>query len=117
MGTGDEVLIAGFIVGGNALVDNAVVVRALGPSLAAFGVKNPLRNPRLELRDGSGALIAANDNWRDTQATAISATGLAPAQLSESAIAVTLPAGNFTALVRGGGDTTGVALAEVYSQP
>lgn len=113
--TGDNVLIGGFILGGNALANNAVVVRAIGPSLSASGVASPLQDPTLELRNASGAIIASNDNWQDTQAAQITASGLAPSDSRESAILATLPAGNFTAIVRGVSNTTGVALVEVYS--
>jgi hypothetical protein len=115
VGTGNDVLIGGFIVGGNALANNAVVVRAIGPSLSQAGVSNPLADPTLELHNSSGVLIASNDDWQDTQEELITAAGLAPTDPSESAIYATLPAGNYTAVVRGAGDTTGTALVEVYS--
>lgn len=115
VGTEDNVLIGGFIVGGNALANNGVVVRAIGPSLSQSGVTNPLADPTLELHNASGALIASNDDWQDTQEAEITATGLAPTDPNESAIFATVPAGNFTAVVRGADDTTGVALVEVYS--
>jgi hypothetical protein len=115
VGTGDDVLIGGFIVGGNALDNNSVVVRAIGPSLAAAGVANPLADPTLELHNSSGALIASNDEWQDPQEAQITATGLAPTDPNESAIYATLPAGNYTGVVRGVGDATGTALVEVYS--
>ena len=115
VGTGDNVLIGGFIVGGNALANNAVVVRAIGPSLSGAGVSNALADPTLELHDPSGALIASNDDWQDTQEDLITASGLPPTDPNESAIYATLPAGNYTAVVRGAGDTTGTALVEVYS--
>jgi hypothetical protein len=108
-------LIGGFIVGGNALSNNAVVVRALGPSLAGGGVNNSLSNPVLELHDSSGAIVAANNDWQDTQAAQITASGLAPADSRESAIYATLPAGDYTAVVRSSDSTTGIALVEVYS--
>ncbi|HSU85643.1 MAG TPA: hypothetical protein VLI42_02825 [Chthoniobacterales bacterium] len=95
--------------------NNAVVARAIGPSLSQAGVTNPLADPTLELHDSSGALIASNDDWQDTQEAEIMASGLAPSDPNESAIFATLPAGNFTAVVRGADDTTGVALVEVYS--
>jgi hypothetical protein len=113
--TGDNVLIGGFIVGGNALINNVVVVRAIGPSLSNFGVTDPLQDPTLELHDASGAVIANNDDWQDTQEAEIMATGLAPTDPHESAILIALPAGNYTAIVRGVSDTTGVALVEVYN--
>ncbi len=115
VGAGDDVLIGGFIVGGNALANNAVVVRAIGPSLSQAGVSNALADPTLELHDLSGALIASNDDWQDTQEDLIVASGLPPTDPSESAIYATLPAGSYTAVVRGAGDTTGTALVEVYS--
>jgi hypothetical protein len=115
VGTGDDVLIGGFIVGGNALANNAVLVRAIGPSLSQAGVTSALVDPTLELHNSTGALIASNDDWQDTQEDQITATGLAPTNPNESAIYTTLPAGNYTALVRGADDTTGTALVEVYS--
>jgi sugar lactone lactonase YvrE len=115
VGTGENVLIGGFIVGGSALAGNAVVVRAIGPSLSQSGVSNPLFDPTLELHNGDGAVIASNDDWQDTQKEQISAAELAPIDPEESAIYATLPAGNYTAVVRGAGDTTGTALVEVYS--
>jgi hypothetical protein len=68
----------------------------------------------LELRDGNGALIVANDNWKSTQQAAIEATGLQPSAELESAILATLASGNYTAIVRGVGETTGVGLVEAY---
>ena len=115
VGTGDDVLIGGFIVGGNALANNAVVARAIGPSLAQAGVANPLADPVLEVHNSSGGIVASNDNWQDTQEAQITASGLAPTDPNESAILATLPAGSYTAVVRGAGDTTGTALVEVYS--
>jgi hypothetical protein len=115
VGTGDNVLIGGFIVGGSALANNAVVVRAIGPSLSQAGISDPLQDPTLELHDSSGATIASNDDWQDTQPAQITASGLAPTNPKESAIFATLPAGAYTAVVRGASDTTGVALVEVYS--
>ena len=102
-------------MGGNTLANNAVVLRAIGPSLANFGIVNPLQDPILELRNSSGALIASNNNWQDTQRAQILASGLAPTHPRESAIYATLPAGAYTGIVRGANDTSGVALVEVYS--
>ena len=115
VGTGDDALIGGFIVGGSALLNNVVVVRALGPSLSQAGVTNALSDPVLELHDASGALIATNDDWQYSQSDVITATGLAPSNPKESAIYAALPDGSYTVVVRGAGDTTGVALIEVYS--
>jgi sugar lactone lactonase YvrE len=113
--SGDKVVIAGFIIGGSALANNAVVVRGIGPSLPRAGNVTALQDPVLELHDASGAVIAANDNWQDTQKAQIIATGLAPSDPRESAIFATLPAGNYTAVVRGVNDVAGTALAEVYN--
>ena len=92
-----------------------VIVRAIGPSLTSFGVPGALQDPTLELHDGTGAIIATNDNWRDTQENEIEATGLAPTDDRESAIVATITPGNYTAIVRGTNDTTGVGLVEVYN--
>ena len=102
VGTGDDALIGGFIVGGNALATNAVLVRAIGPSLSQAGVSNPLADPTLELHNSSGAVIASNDDWQDTQEEQITATGVPPTDPNESAIYAILPAGNYAAVVRGG---------------
>ncbi len=110
--TGDNVMIAGFIVGGNQ--SRRVIVRALGPSLTARGIAGALGNPTLELRNSAGALIAANDNWRSDQESEITATGLSPTNNSESAIVRTLAPGGYTAIVRGVNNSSGVALVEVY---
>jgi hypothetical protein len=98
-------------------------VRAIGPELTQYGVSNPLADPTLELHDSTGALIASNDNWQHTiiggiittnQAIEIRNSGYAPGNRTESAIIASLPAGNYTAIVRGANNTTGVALVEVY---
>jgi sugar lactone lactonase YvrE len=114
-GTGDEALIGGFIVTTSGQPKGAVVVRAIGPSLTARGVAGALQDPMLELRDSTGALVASNDNWKDTQQGPIQATGLAPTDDRESAILMPLGAGAYTAIVQGVDDTTGVALVEVYN--
>jgi len=119
--TGDNVMIGGFIVQGTA--SKRVIVRAIGPELTRYGVPNAMANPTLELHDSTGALIATNDNWRTTiiggiittnQVREITASGLAPADGRESAIIAELPPGNYTAIVRGVNETTGVGLVEVY---
>src|SRR5437764_4537989 len=110
--TGDNVMIAGVIVGGSG--SQEVIVRALGPTLRNFGVANALADPTLELRDTNGNLIQSNDNWRSTQQAEIIATGLAPPNDAESAIVATLAPSNYTMIVRGVNSTTGVALVEVY---
>jgi Fibronectin type III domain len=110
--TGNNVMIGGFIITGPG--QKRVLVRAIGPSLAQHGITNPLQDPTLELHNGNGAVIAFNDNWKDTQQAQIQATGLAPTNDNESAILRTLPPGNYTAIVRGKNNTIGVALVEVY---
>ena len=112
--TGDNVLFAGFIVGGSGPVGTRVVVRALKPSLAQ-GVPNPLQDPVLELRDSSGNLIASNDNWKDSQETLISGAGLPLPDNRESGIFIALHGGSYTAIVRGVNNTTGTAVLEVYN--
>ncbi|MBA3544328.1 MAG: hypothetical protein H0T83_07810, partial [Chthoniobacterales bacterium] len=92
-----------------------VVVRAIGPSLAAAGVTTPLADPRLELYDTNGALIFSNDNWRSTQAQQIIDSGVPPTDDRESAIVATLAPGGYTAMIRAAGSTTGIALVEVYN--
>jgi len=119
--TGDNVMIGGFIVQGTK--SKRVIIRAIGPELTQHGVPDALGNPTLELHDSSGALIASNDDWQHTiiggiitsdQVREIIATRLAPRDARESAIVAELNAGNYTAIVRGVNDTTGVALVEVY---
>ena len=111
--TGDNVMIGGFIIGGN--LDTEVLVRAIGPSLANNGVSAPLQDPLLELHGSNGELISTNDNWRSTQQAEIIAISLAPSDNRESAILATLQPGNYTAIVRGQNGTSGVALVEVYN--
>jgi hypothetical protein len=113
VGIGDNVMIGGFIVGGNQRT--TVIVRALGPTLTDFGVSGALADPTLELHDGNGAIIAQNDDWKSGQQQAIQNFGFAPPQDTEAAILATLQPGNYTAIVRGKNDTTGVALVEVYN--
>jgi len=108
---GDNVMIAGLVVQSS---NKPVVVRALGPTLTGFGINNALPDPTLSLYDGNGALLVFNDDWRDTQESSISGTGLAPRNDLESAIAATLAPGSYTAVVRGYDNATGNALVEVY---
>ena len=113
VGLGDNVMIGGFIIGGTT--PTKVIVRAIGPSLAADGISGALADPVLELHDSAGSLIFRNDNWRNDQEQQIIDTTIPPADDRESAIVATLPPGTFTAIVRGANNTTGVALVEVYS--
>jgi hypothetical protein len=114
--TGTNVMIGGFILGGEAGNAN-VLVRALGPSLTPLGVTGALADPTLELHDANGALIGSNDNWKDAQQSEIEATGLQPSNDLEAAIFETLAPGAYTAIVAGNGELTGVALVEVYRLP
>jgi hypothetical protein len=110
----ENVLIGGFILGGQK--GNArVMVRAIGPSLAKAGVTNALSNPTLELRDGNGVLLLANDNWKEEQQSAIEQTGIAPGDPAESAIVTDLGPGAYTAIVAGKDSATGIGLIEVYN--
>jgi hypothetical protein len=119
--TGDNVMIGGFIVQGTT--PKRVIIRAIGPELGQYGLPNPLADPTLELHDGTTALIASNDNWQHTiiggiisadQVGDIINSGRAPKDARESAMVVTLPPGNYTAIVRGLNNTSGVGLVEVY---
>jgi hypothetical protein len=109
--TGDRVGIGGFIITGSA--PKQVLLRGIGPSLAQFGVPDPLADPVLELHGPPGFPTIINDNWRDTQIPC-NETGLPPTNDLESAICATLDPGAYTAIIRGKGDTSGVALVEVY---
>jgi hypothetical protein len=113
--TGADITIAGFILGSQNGADR-VVIRGIGPSLASSGVNNPLSNPALELRNGDGVLLAANNDWQDdpVQAAKLVAAGLAPSNNLEAGIAATLPPGHYTALLAGESNTTGIGLVEVY---
>jgi hypothetical protein len=110
----ESVLIGGFILGNGSGVTK-VLVRALGPSLAAAGITNALRDPMLELHDGNGALLLANDNWKEQQEAELQQTGIPPNDPSESALVADLNPGAYTAVVAGKGGATGVALIEVYN--
>ena len=119
--TGEHVMIGGFIVQGSG--PKRVIIRAIGPELTQHGIADALANPRLELHNGTGALIATNDNWQTTiiggiitsnQVSDIQNSGHAPTAASESAIIADLQPGNYTAIVSGVNNTLGVALVEVY---
>jgi phospholipase/lecithinase/hemolysin len=112
VGTGENVSIAGFIITGHA--PKNVILRAIGPSLGAAGLQDPLADPTLALYDHNNSLIATNDNWRDTHESEIEATGIPPQNDLESAIVATLPPGNYTGVLAGKNGATGVGLVEVY---
>ena len=120
VGTGANVMIAGFIVQGSA--PKRVLIRAAGPSLTQFGVPNALPNPQMTLND-SKSTIGTNDDWQTTQiggvitsdqVAEIQSSGLAPSDPAESAIIAILPPGSYTAIVQGVSDGTGVGIVEVY---
>jgi hypothetical protein len=110
--TGENVMIGGLIVTGND--PTHLVVRGIGPSLGNFGVPDPLADPFLELHDGNGALLQANNDWRDTQEAALQNTGLAPSSDRESAMLIAVAPGNYTAILKGADGGTGNGLVEVY---
>ena len=110
--TGNDVLIGGFIIGGNT--PKTVVVRARGPSLAALGVANALANPSLRLISG-GTILHENDDWQTMpNAAALQASGFAPSDALESAVMATLNPGPYTAIVSGSGGGTGIGIVEVF---
>jgi cyclophilin family peptidyl-prolyl cis-trans isomerase len=116
VGADPNALIGGFILGGSE--SKHILVRAIGPSLTAFGVSNALTNPTLELRDQNGGLIDSNDDWTNSaQKTQIQNSGLAPTDSKESAVLQTLAAGQYTAIVHGANGGTGVGSVEVYQLP
>jgi DNA-binding beta-propeller fold protein YncE len=110
--TADNVMIGGFIIGGTEPAN--VLVRAIGPSLTQFGVQGALQATTLELHDANGGVIS-NDGWRSTQESEIQATTIPPTNDNEAAILATLVPGNYTAIVRGKNDTTGIAVVEAYN--
>ena len=117
VGTDDNAMIGGVIVGPNGAPDATLVVRAIGPTLGDFGVTGSLADPTLALHNSDGTLIASSNDWQDDpgQAADIEAAGLAPGYPSESAIYITAPTGPYTAIVTGNNGTTGVALVEIYN--
>ena len=113
VGKNDNVLIGGFILGGNTGSAN-VVVRALGPSLVQRGVNRALIDPMLELHDSNGALVMADDNWNDAQGIELQSIALAPPDTREAATTGLLTPGAYTAVVRGRNQQTGIGLIEIY---
>ena len=109
--TGDNAMIGGFIAtNGNS----RVMLRAMGPSLRNAGIGNPLQDPTLQLINGNGATVAFNDNWHQATNTNEIPNGFTPTDQRESVIVTTLSPGNYTAIVRGSGNSVGVALVEAY---
>lgn len=111
----DNVMIGGFTLGPG--VSTNLVLRALGPSLTSAGIQNALADPTLDVRDANGDQIAFNDNWQDDQAKAaqVIAKGLAPTNNNECAVPLTLPPGQYTAIVRGRNNGVGVGIVEIYN--
>jgi len=115
--TGNEVMIGGFVLGGNNN-PTKIAVRALGPSLSSFGLANLLADPTLELHNANGTIMVSNDNWLDDPASAaqLTAHGLGLSDPNESGIFTALaPPGQFTAIVAGKNGTIGIALVEIYN--
>jgi len=114
VGTDESILIAGFIIEGSG--EQTVAVRAIGPSLANYGVPNPLSDPTIELvRQSDHATLAINDNWKDApNAAELAASGFAPSNDLESAILIRLPPGAYTAVMKGARNATGNGIVEVY---
>jgi len=115
VGTGGNVVIAGFVLGNNQGLDT-VVLRGLGPSLSSFGISNALQDPTLELRDENGTLLQTDNDWMDNpaQAALLTAAGLAPSDSKEAAIVAALPPGLYTAILSGANSGQGVGTVEVY---
>ena len=111
--SGDNAMIGGFIVGGGSS-GARVLVRGIGPSLGSF-FPDALANPTLELRNADGSLIRENDNWRDSQETEIQETTIPPSNNLESAILASVGNGNYTAILRGKDNTTGMGVVEIYN--
>jgi uncharacterized delta-60 repeat protein len=112
---GDQAMIGGFILHGSEA--STVVVRALGPSLAAFGVSSPLPDPFLTIYDQSGTAIASNDNWKQTQQAELESHGMGCSSESESALLTTLMPGAYTSIITSANGESGVGLVEVYALP
>lgn len=111
VGSGANVMIGGFIITGSE--SKSVAIRALGPSLTKAGVAGVLADPKLDLYNAAGNLIAENDNWTSLPSNVVAA-GLTPTSAKESVIALTLAPGSYTAMISGVGDSDGVALLELY---
>ncbi len=111
IGTGDNILIGGFVIRGNAPV--RVLIRGTGPSLANFGVAAPVNDTIVQVWQG-GMMLAENDDWRTGQQALISASGYAPLSEREGAVLVTLSPGAYTTTIRGKNGATGVGLVEAF---
>ena len=114
VGNGDDVLIAGFMIGPLGPGSATILLRGIGPSLTQAGIPNPLQDPILELHGPNGDLLAVNDSWKQGQPAEIEQTGLAPTDDREAVILADLGPGGYTAILRGENNTTGIGLAEIY---
>jgi len=114
VGPQSDVMIGGFIISGTT-GNTRVLVRTVAPSLVSAGISDAMPDPTLELRDGNGVLIAANDNWREGPEVEIQESKLAPANDLESAIITTLPSGPYTAVIHERNGASGIGLFEVYN--
>jgi hypothetical protein len=113
--SGDNAMIGGFIIGPAGGTTTTVVMRAIGPSLANFGITGALQDPTLELHNGNGAVIAFNDNWKDDANKSKVPQSLQPSDPRESVLYRVLAPGNYTAVMRGTGSSTGIGLVEIYN--
>jgi beta-propeller repeat-containing protein len=113
--SGDNAMIGGFIIGPTGGTTTTVVMRAIGPSLANFGITGALQDPTLELHNGNGATIAFNDNWKDDANKSKVPQSLQPSDPRESVLYRILAPGNYTAVMRGSGNSTGIGLVEIYN--
>jgi hypothetical protein len=104
-------MIGGFIIQNGQV---RVVVRAIGPSLVAFGITNALADTTLQLRDANGGIVLENDDWKTTQQAELEATNLQPTNDLEAALVTTIQPGQYTAQVRGKNDTSGIGVVQVY---
>jgi hypothetical protein len=112
VGTGDNAMIGGFIITGTE--SKKIIIRGMGPTLGNAGVQGALTDPFLELHDGTGAVIATNDNWQEASNANEIPNGFAPGDAHESVIVTTLAPGSYTAVVRGAQGQTGVGIVEAY---
>jgi hypothetical protein len=108
---GDKLMIAGFIIQNGPV---RAVVRAIGPSLSAFGINNALQDTTLQLKNQNGTIVMENDDWQTTQKQELENTGLQPSHPLEAAVVVTLQPGQYSAQVRGKPETTGIGVVQVY---
>ena len=108
---GDKLMIAGFIVQNGSV---KAAIRAVGPSLTAFGIANALPDTTLQIKDQNGNIVVENDYWQTSQKQELEDTGLQPSHPLEAAVVVTLPPGQYTAQVRGKPEGTGIGAVQVY---